>query len=284
MNKKEGYIETVNGRVWYQVVGEEAATPLVVVHGGPGFPHDYLEPLEDLADQRQVIFYDQLGCGNSDKTADTSLWTVDYFVNELRKVIVSLGLEKYHLLGQSWGAALAVAFSLTQPKGLTSLILADPYISTPEWMSDAKRLMHSLPEEMRIALNSGLVNMEMYKMAKREYYARFVDRFNSVPEAVLRSGKKMSREIYSHMWGAEEYLINGTLKDFNQTSRLREVAIPVLFLCGRYDEATPEAVAHFQNLFPDARSRVFEKSAHYPHWNEREEYMQTLQSFFETTD
>lgn len=279
MNKKEGYIETINGRIWYQIVGDERNVPLLVVHGGPGYPHDYLEPLEDLTIDRQVIFYDQLGCGNSDITTNKSLWTVDYFVSELQKVIEALGLDEYHLLGQSWGSALSIAFALTKPTGLVSLVLADPYISTPEWMMDAKRLIQSLPEEMRIALNSNLVDMEMYKVAKNEYYKRFVDRFDSVPEAVLRSGKKMSHEIYSHMWGAEEYLINGVLKDFTQTAQLHEIVVPVLLLCGRYDESTPESVQYFQSLFSNAQLRVFENSAHFPHWNERDEYMKVLQVF-----
>jgi len=104
---REGFIEVPGGRVWYRSVGE-GGTPLLCLHGGPGFTHYYLEPLEALADRRQVIFYDQLGCGRSDRPEDGALWTVDRFVEELAAVRAALGLERLHLFGSSWGGMLAM--------------------------------------------------------------------------------------------------------------------------------------------------------------------------------
>ena len=84
MKAEEGYIDVPGGKVWYRAVGDDAeATPLLCLHGGPGFTHYYLEPLEALADRRRVILYDQLGCGRSDRQGDLSLWNVDRFVEEL---------------------------------------------------------------------------------------------------------------------------------------------------------------------------------------------------------
>jgi proline iminopeptidase len=279
MNKKEGFIETSQGKIWYQIVGEKKNIPLIIIHGGPGACHDSLEPLEDLSKERQVIFYDQLGCGNSDRNSDRSAWTVEYFVSEIQELIKYLNLNKYHILGHSWGAALAVAFALTKPKGLVSMVLADPYISTPEWAADAKRLMKKLPEHMQKILEKNIIDSEEYKNASKEYYTRFIKRLEPVPEPILRAGKKMNMDIYNYMWGPKEYLPTGTLKNFNQTDRLSQITVPVLLLCGRYDEATPESTEHFQKIFPDAQVRIFEQSAHFPHWNEREDYMQTVQSF-----
>jgi len=77
----EGYIEVPGGRVWYRITGtDRPGIPVLCLHGGPGMPHDYLEPLADLASSRPVIFYDQLGCGRSDRPADDSLWTTDELV------------------------------------------------------------------------------------------------------------------------------------------------------------------------------------------------------------
>lgn len=154
---REGYVNVDGGRVWYKVVGQKGKTPLVVVHGGPGYPHDYLEPLGALGDEREVIFYDQLGCGKSDRPDDAPtqrdgaedrrddagarsgtaedrrddirLWTIDRYVRELQELVRFLNFEEYHMLGQSWGAALAASFALTQPLGLKKLILSDPYLS-----------------------------------------------------------------------------------------------------------------------------------------------------------
>ena len=98
----EGYVTVPGGHVWYQVVGaDRPGVPLLCLHGGPGMPHDYLEPLADLAASRPVIFYDQLGCGRSDRPADDSLWTTDRFVEELAVVHATLGLERPHLFGNS---------------------------------------------------------------------------------------------------------------------------------------------------------------------------------------
>src|SRR5215470_16812143 len=98
----EGYIAVEGGRVWYRIVGgERTGVPLLTLHGGPGYPHDYLEPLEKLADSRPVIFYDQLGCGKSDRPADRALWTAGRFVEELAVVRAALGLDRVHLFGNS---------------------------------------------------------------------------------------------------------------------------------------------------------------------------------------
>src|SRR5579875_1462111 len=103
----EGYIASHGYRVWYRVVGdheESGKLPLLALHGGPGACHDYLESIEDLAATgRRVIFYDQLGCGNSDHPHNPAMWTVPLFVDEVGVVREALGLERIHLLGQSWG-------------------------------------------------------------------------------------------------------------------------------------------------------------------------------------
>jgi len=115
----EGFVAVPGGRVWYRSVGADGI-PLLCLHGGPGFPHDYLEELEGLAPGRRVVFYDQLGCGRSDRPDDPSLWTVDRFVEELAVVRESLGLERLHLFGSSWGGMLAIQYVLDRQPPLVS--------------------------------------------------------------------------------------------------------------------------------------------------------------------
>ncbi|MDB5189188.1 MAG: proline iminopeptidase [Parcubacteria group bacterium] len=283
MKRIEGFIPVEGGKVWYEMNGEMGSTPLIVLHGGPGYPHDYLEPLRALDEDRQVLFYDQLGCGNSDES-DASLWTVEHFVTELQDIVDFFSFEKYHLLGQSWGSALALSFALKKPHGLRSLILSDPYIGTPIWVEDAQRLIASLPEDMSAALETAKKGSEEYKRASREYYDRFVKRLLPYPEACVRSDTKMNGALYNYMWGDQEYKPNGTLSDFDLVPRLPEIAIPVLLLCGRYDEATPESAAKFQELLPNAQCEVFEDSAHFPFWNKTEEYNRAVQAFLRSQD
>lgn len=281
---QEGFIEVTGGKVWYGIVGKKTATPLIVLHGGPGYPHDSLEPLGDLVDKRRVIFYDQLGCGNSGKSHKKALWTVDRFVNELREVIKTLGLEKYHILGHSWGAALAVSFALTKPNGLKSLILSDPYISTPQWEKDAKRLIKKLPSDMQKAFKKGIKDSGEYKKASKEYYYRYVNHLEKIPVAMQRASNKMNLDIYHYMWGDSEFIVNGTLKDFDPTIKIPNIEVPILLLCGRFDEATPEAVKYFNGLFHNSHFKIFEDSAHTPFWNQRKEYIKTVQDFLQSVE
>jgi proline-specific peptidase len=108
MDYEEGKITVEDGyQVWYRRNGS-GGVPLLILHGGPGAGHDYLEPLEALGSARPVIFYDQLGCGRSERPDDPSRWTIKRFVAEIDAVRRALDLEKIHLLGQSWGGWLAI--------------------------------------------------------------------------------------------------------------------------------------------------------------------------------
>ena len=86
MHANEGFVPFRGHRTWYRVVGDDQSDgklPVVLLHGGPGATHDYLEPLEGLAETggRRVVFYDQIGCGKSDLPEDDSLWVVETFVD-----------------------------------------------------------------------------------------------------------------------------------------------------------------------------------------------------------
>jgi len=120
----EGHVDVPGGRIWYRIVGSGARTPLLLLHGGPGAPSYYLNPLDKLADERPIVFYDQLGAGRADKPTDVNLWRVERFVEELARPRTALGLTQVHILGHSWGTMLAADYMLTKPTGVRSLILA----------------------------------------------------------------------------------------------------------------------------------------------------------------
>ena len=100
-----------------------------------------------------------------------------------------------------------------------------------------------------------------------------------LPESFARAMRIMGKEVYEHMWGPKEFAATGTLNNFDVTNRLNEITKPVLLLCGRYDESTPETTAYYQTLFPNAIMKVFKNSAHNPVWTDREEFMETVRDF-----
>jgi len=250
---KTGLIEVTGGKVWYKIVGEDKFnTPLLVLHGGPGIPHDYLEGLEVLADERPVIFYDQLGCGNSKSPNDKSLWQVAHYVEELDQVRQFLKLKDLHILGQSWGTMLAVEYmAMKNPAGIKSLILSGPALSISRWIKDQRTYLKELPEELQECITECEKNKdfksEKYQKAIDVYYHKHVCQMDPWPECLNRSLSKMNPEIYEHMCGPSEFTVSGTLKTFERAEDLKNIKIPVLYTCGRYDEATPGATEYYKS-------------------------------------
>jgi proline iminopeptidase len=282
-NVEEGYIPVTGGLVWYQIVNPGKGIPLLTLHGGPGSPHDYLEPLKRLADERSVIFYDQLGCGKSERPDDITLWQRSRFVEELAQVRDALHLEQIHLFGHSWGSMLAVDYALTKPDGLTSLILASPALSIPRWLNDMDAYRKSLPLAVQKVLaeqeRNGTTDSEDYQRAAMEFYRRYLCRLHPWPELLKRTFAGEGSQVYHTMWGSSEFCMTGNLLQYDCTDRLGEIEQSTLFTCGRYDEATPETTAWYQSLLSLSELAIFENSAHMPHLEETERYLQTIRIF-----
>jgi len=280
----EGYIAVTGGNVWYRSAGlDKNAIPLLILHGGPGAAHDYLETLEELADQRPVIFYDQLGCGNSQRPDDPQLWTIRRFVEEIAQIRAALQLDQVHILGQSWGALLAVEYMFTRPAGVSSLILAAPCLAAQRWGNDCRAYIRQLPENLRTAIETneavGNYGAEDYQHAMMEFYKRHLLRLDPWPECIHRTFAKMSMPIYAHMWGPSEFTINGTLKDYDCLARLGEISVPVLLTCGEFDEAAPATTELYHQQFVHSQLVVFKDASHEHHLEKKDEFNQTLRDF-----
>ena len=253
----EDYIDVEGGRVWYRIVGSGNATPLLLLHGGPGAPSYYLSTLGRVSVDRPVVFYDQLGAGRSDRPTDPALWRTDRFVRELAQVRNALGLDEVHILGHSWGSTLAVEYMLEQPRGVKSLILASPFLSAQRWAEDAERLLATLPETMQRAVErherEGTTDAPEYQEAVMEYYRRYLSRSNPWSPDLEKAFENFGGDVYGWMWGPSEFSNTGSLKNYEREDVLRELDLPVLFTAGRYDEATPETVGHFHELVPNSK-------------------------------
>jgi proline iminopeptidase len=280
---KEGFVDVPGGKVWYRVVGSGNATPLLVLHGGPGIPSQYLNRLSALADERPVVFYDQLGCGKSDKPTDKSLWNTERFVQELATVREKLGLNQIHLLGHSWGTMLGTDYMLTKPSGVRSVIFSSPAISIPRWLDDANRFRAQLPPDVQTTLkhheDAGTTDSPEYQNAVLEYYKLHLCRIFPFPAEMQSSMDGIGNDVYNTMWGPSEFYGTGNLKDFDRSTRLREITVPVLFTAGRYDEATPETTQFYQSQIPNAELVIFEDSAHMAMLEETDRYIVTVRDF-----
>jgi proline-specific peptidase len=280
----EGFVEVPGGRVWYRVAGEDhTGVSLLCLHGGPGFTHDSLAPLEGLASDRMVVLYDQLGSGRSDRPGDPSLYRLERYVEEVMRVRDHLGLARVHLLGHSWGGALALSYALTGHPGIESLILASPLVSTALWLEDARRLRSELPQDDQQSLatheEAGFTGCPEYVASTMAFYRRHLCRLDPWPDELERSFAGMGLDVYETMWGPTEFHATGNLRELDLTPRLGELGMPVLITCGRHDEATPETVARFQESVPAAELVVFEESAHTAPLEEPDRYLEVVRGF-----
>jgi proline iminopeptidase len=282
---REGFIDVPGGPVWYGVIEKtKSGIPLIAVHGGPGGTSCSFSLLEPLASQRAVYFYDQLGGGRSGRPSDTKLWNVDRFVEELHRVRLRLGLKRVHLMGHSWGGALVAAYALSKgTKGIESLILASPLLSTPDWIRDADQLRLQLPRETQETLRrheqAGTTNSAEYAAAMREFNQRFVSIVRKADPVPACRGSVSNQIIYQQMWGPSEFHETGSLKTFDVTPRLSELKVPVLLVVGEFDEARPETAARYQKAIPGAQLTVIPQSAHALLRDNPQATIQTLRDF-----
>ena len=287
---QSGRISVTGGKIWYRMTGKNRpGLPLLVIHGGPGATHDYLEPLDALADERPVVFYDQLDCGNSERVDRPEFQTVEYYREELHRLCLALDLRKFHLLGQSWGAVPAVEYTLSHPDGgVAGLVLSGPMLSSARWAADQQayiaELAPALQETIRQSEAAGTFDSPSYQAAVMDYYRRHVCCLELWPECLNRTFAKVNGRLYQAMWGPSEFTITGSLKNYDCVARLKEISVPVLFTCGEYDEAAPETIRYFRRQIPGAEIHVFDAASHEHHLEQPEEYISIVRNFLARAD
>jgi proline-specific peptidase len=281
----EGFIDVPGGRVWYTTFGNGGGLPLLCLHGGPGLPHGYISSLQDLSDERSVIFYDQLGCGKSDRPDDPALWTVERSIEELKAVRQSLGLERLHIFGSSWGGLLAMSYMLeAAPTGVLSLNLSGSPATTSAWIDYSFVLRAALPDEVREVIDSHEAREHFYCPefigAVAFYYKRHLCRLEPWPEGLEEAFTGIGTQVYETMWGPTEFgPCVGVLKDYNVLPRIEEIDIPTLLTIGRHDECPLDLYEEMHRRIPNSELVVFENSSHMQFFEERDRYMEVYGGF-----
>ncbi|MEU4134539.1 proline iminopeptidase-family hydrolase [Streptomyces wuyuanensis] len=293
----EGRMPFEGHETWYRVEGDlhaDGPTPLVTLHGGPGMTHDYLLSLTDLAHgRRPVVFYDQLGSGNSTHLPQrgADFWTVELFARQLAALLEHLGIAgRYHLLGQSWGGFLAQEHAFTQPQGLRSLVLSNTAASFLDVVTEANRLRADLPPEVEATLRrhevDGTTGDPEYARACQVFYKRHLCRVDPWPKEVVRSFELLEQDptVYHVMNGPSEFHVTGSICGWQSKDRLNLIGVPTLVISGRHDEATPALQQALVDTIPQTEQVILEHSSHMPFWEEREAYMAAVDDWLTRHD
>jgi len=285
--RTEGFVDVGPGRIWYASSGE--GPPILLLHGGPGAPSDYLIPLMEIAeDGYRVVRYDQLGSRRSDKPDDDSLWVVPRFVEEVETVRRELKLGKMRLIGQSWGALLALEYALHYQQHLQSLVLYSGAASTAECVAGMNALRAMLPLESIGILEryeaTGEVDNPEYLAVIGHLYRRHLCQIQPQPQLMRESMEHMALPVYHTMWGPNEFRCTGNLMDWERRDRLGEISVPTLILCGRHDEVVPSCSETMHAGISGSELVIFEHSSHSAHFEEPDRFFDVLRDFLGRTD
>ncbi len=293
MKITEGYMPFEGFKTYYRIVGEgtEGKAPLVLLHGGPGSTHNYFEVLDKIAESgRQVIMYDQIGCGNSFVEGHPELFNADTWIKELIALREHLELDEIHLLGQSWGGMQAIWYALEyKPKGIKSYILSSTLSSASLWEIEQKRRISYMDETDQKALldavNSGDYSSKEYSNALDKFMKMYCagEVTENDPEC-LRRPKKSGSEAYVVGWGHNEFSPSGTLAGYEFTDRLHEIEEPCLITSGAIDLCSPYIAKTMYDRIPNSKWELFQYSRHMPFVEENEKYIKVLIEWLKAND
>ena len=288
MTAHEGLIAVPGGNVWFKRTGGGAGRPVLVVHGGPGLPHDYLRSLERLADEREIVFWDQLGCGRSGRPSNTALWTMERSVAEMDSVVRALGLNGFHIFGNSWGGMLAQQYVLDVSSGAVSLTVSNSVASIPRFSELVARLKSELDRDTQSAIArheaAGTTSSAEYQAAIRTWNETYLCRVRPWPTELLDAFAGMGAEIFETMFGASDFHIVGTVRDWDVLDRLSEIALPTLVLAGRFDECAPEHMREMHRRIAGSQFELFESSSHMPFIEEPDRFDRVMREFLRRHD
>jgi len=272
-------------KVWTKRIGH-GPVKVLLLHGGPGFSHDYLEAMESFLPQAgvEMIYYDQLGCGNSDHPEDPALWTLPRYLEELEEVRIGLGLDNFVLYGHSWGGLLAIEYALQHQRRLRGLVISNMTAGIQSVLRHLGTIKKSLPPAV-LARLEGLEARKAYddpeyqSILMEHLYPKAICRLQPWPEAVTRAFSRINPAIYNRMQGKSEFVIDGNLKDWERWDRLHEIKVRTLAIGATHDEMDPADIRKMASMMPNAQARICKDGSHLAMWDAQADYFTYLLSF-----
>ena len=281
-------------KVWTKRIGNNPRIKVLLLHGGPASTHQYMECFESFFPKEGIEFYeyDQLGCGNSDKPADTSLWVLDRFVEEVEQVRQAIGADStnFYILGNSWGGILGMQYALKYQNNMKSLIVANMMASCPEYGKYAEEVLAKqmdpkvLAEVKAIEAKGDFNNPRYMELLTPNFYNEHLCRLNPWPEPVTRSFASTNQTIYVMMQGPSEFGIGGNLANWDIKNRLKEIRIPTLMIGAKHDTMDPKAMEEQSELVQHGRYLYCPNGSHLSMWDDQQVFMNGVITFIRDVD
>jgi proline iminopeptidase len=286
-------IDTPKGkyRVWTKRIGNNPKLKVLLLHGGPAVPHEYLEAMDSYLPGAGVeyYYYDQLGAGNSDRPDDDSLWSLPRFVEEVEQVRTALGLDSsnFCLFGQSWGGLLAMEYALKYQANLKCLIVSNMMASIPAYNDYAHRVIMPAMDQKALAEiqameAAGKTDDPHYmELLVPNHYEQHFLRMpaDQWPEPVQRAFSKINSHVYTLMQGPSELGAGGTLVNWDRFADLPKIKVPTLVIGARYDTMDPAYMEKMAHAFPHGEYLYCPKGSHMAMYDDQATYFRGLLGF-----
>lgn len=246
-------INTTKGtfKVWTKKFGNNPKMKVLLLNGGPGDTHEYFECFENFFPKEGIefIYYDQLGCGNSDNPKDTAMWDLPRYVEEVEQVRTALKLDftNFYVLGHSWGGILAMEYALKYQKNLKGLIISNMMASVPAYGKYADEVLAKqmnpkvVAEVKALEANNDYNNPRYMELLMPNFYVQHILRMpiDKWPEPVNRSFGKMNQSLYVTMQGPSEFGVAGKLLNWDRMEDLKKINVPTLVIGAKHDTMDP---------------------------------------------
>jgi proline iminopeptidase len=275
-------------KVWTKKLGS-GPVKVLLLHGGPGFTHEYLEAMESFLPQAgiEMYYYDQLGCGNSDQPDDPALWTLPRYLEEVEEVRRGLGLDNFVLYGHSWGGLLGLEYALQHQRHLRGLVISNMSAGIQSLLQHLNTIRAQLPPATQARLQvleaqQAYDTPEYEQIMMTELYPKMVCRIMPWPDAVERTFRHANLKIYNQMQGKSEFMVTGNLKDWERWDRLHEIKVRTLTMGARHDEMNPDDMRRMAQMMPNARAAICDQGSHLSMWDAQADYFAQLLKFLKT--
>jgi proline iminopeptidase len=275
-------------QVWVKRVGNNPDLKVLLLHGGPGSTHEYLEACDSFlpAAGIEYYYYDQLGSGFSDQPEDPSLWEVSRFVDEVEQVRRALGLgpDNFVLYGHSWGGILAIEYALKYQQHLRGLVISNMAASADSFVKHVSKLRAQFPADVRAKLEfyenaNKTDDPEYQRLLFDKVYKIFICRLDPWPDPVLRSLGGWNQHVYRVLQGRNEFEATGRMKGWNRWDDLPKIKVRTLTMGARYDEMDPEDMRKMGSLIPHGQAWISETGSHFAMYDDQRNYFEALLGF-----
>jgi proline iminopeptidase len=280
-------------RVWTKRIGNNPELRVLLLHGGPGATHEYLEAFDSCLPAAGVeyYYYDQLGSGYSDCPDDPDLWELDRFVDELEQVRIALGLDRnnFVLYGQSWGGLLATEYAIRYQQHLRGLIVSNMMSSVPAYNAYARQVLMpqmdqaALAEIMSFEASGEIENPRYMQLLHEHHYVHHVLRMpvEDWPDPVQRGFAHINPAIYVSMQGPSELGISADAKlaHWDRTEDLASIQVPTLVIGARHDTMDPAHMKMMASRLPHGDYLYCPNGSHLAMYDDQETYFTGLVEF-----